>query len=103
MITWQRTADIHDGKLQETFAWAVKVTKYINQKFPGVNLYTARNVYGPVYQVHWFATYDSLAAYEKLRKQLETDEGYGRLLAEIREQGHLIGASVVDALYEKIA
>jgi len=103
MYTWTRTANIHDGKLQDAFVWAVKVMKYINQKYPGTNIYVARNVDGPLYQVRWFATYDSLASYETFRKQIESDEGYRGLLAEIRGQDVLIGTSIVDSLYERIS
>lgn len=103
MITWVRTANIHDGKIQEAFSWAAKAANYINKKFEGVNVQVARNVGGPIYQVHWVATYQSLASFEKLGKQIESDEGYQGLLAEIRQQAAFIGTSVVDSLYETVS
>lgn len=102
MITWMRTADVHDGKLEEAFTWAVKVANYVNQKAPGSNVKVARNVGGPVFQVHWVAYYESLAAFEKTWKMIEADEGYQELLAEIRQMGALIGTSAVDAIYETV-
>ncbi len=103
MITWVRTASIHDGKLREAFTWAAKVASYVNQKVPGMNLQVTRNIGGPVYQVRWISSLESLAAYEKAARQIESDDGYQALLAEVRQQGALIGASVVDSLYETIA
>lgn len=103
MITWVRTADIHDGKLNEAFAWAVKVTAYLNKKFKGADIQVMRNLGGPVYQVHWACNYDSLAAFEEQWKKIENDRGYNNLLSEIRKKGVLIGTSVVDSLYESIS
>jgi hypothetical protein len=103
MITWVRTANISDGKLQEAFSWAVKVAGYINKKFEGVNVQVVRNVGGPVFQVHWVATYKSLASFEEKWKQIDGDEGYQGLLAEIRQQAAFIGTSIVDSLYETVS
>ena len=33
MITLATTANVHDGKIRDAFAWAVKASKYINEKF----------------------------------------------------------------------
>jgi hypothetical protein len=103
MIVWVRTANIHDGKMREAFGWAAKVASYTNQKFPGVNVQVTRNIGGPMSQVRWMASYESLASFEKLMRQIESDDGYQALLAEVRQQAALIGPSVVDALYETIA
>ena len=103
MIIWKRTANIHDGKAMEAFAWAVKVASWANQKYPGTKMQVIRNVGGPLYQVHWTATYDSLASWEKAWKQIEADDEYRALLAEVRQQGALVGVSVVDSLSEVIA
>jgi hypothetical protein len=103
MITFVRTADIHDGKLRQAFTWAAKVASYVNQKFPGSNLQVSRNIGGPINQVRWMSSYESLASFEKIMRQVESDDGYQALLAEVREQGALIGISIVDSLYETIA
>jgi hypothetical protein len=101
MITTVLTANIHDGKMQEAFALAQKATKYMNEKF-GTNMQINRNVNGPLYQVHFVTMYDSLAAFEKTRKQFEADAGYHELLAEIRNEGVFIGTSIVQNIYETV-
>lgn len=103
MITWVRTADIHDGKMNEAFAWAVKVAAYLNKKFKGAEIQVMRNVAGPVYQVHWVCNYDSLGAFEARWKEIEKDKGYNNLLSEIRKKSALIGTSVVDSFYESVS
>ena len=103
MITWVRTANIHDGKINEAFEWAAKVASYINKKFDGANVQVLRNVGGPMYQVHWVGTHDSLAEFERQWKQIESDKGYRNLLTEIRRKGALIGTSVIDSLYESVS
>ena len=103
MITWVRTANVHDGKLQEAFAAALKVSSYIDKTFEGVKIQVARNVGGPVFQVHWVATYESLAAFDATSKQIESNEGYRALIAELRQQGIFIGTSVVDSIYESVS
>jgi len=103
MITWVRTAGIQDGKLDEAFGWAVKVAGYINKKFKGANIQVVRNIGGPVYQLHWVGTYETLAAFESQWKQIEGDRGFRSLLTEIRKKRALVGPSVADSLYESIS
>ena len=103
MITWMRTADIHDGKIDEAFSWAVKVANYINKKFKGVKVQVFRNVAGPAFQVHWVVNYPSLAIFEDKWRQIQADKGYGDLLKELREQSALVGASIVDSIYESVS
>jgi hypothetical protein len=101
MITSVTTASVHDGKLTEAIAWAVKATNYLRDKF-GTNAQLTRNIGGPLYQLHWVSTHQSLADYEKRIKQTEADEGYKTLVMEARQQGLLIGTSIVVSLYESI-
>jgi len=103
MITFVRTATIHDGKVQDAFAWAVKVANYINEHISGVNVQVVRNIGGPIYQVHWVSNYESLAAFAERMKRVETDAGYQQLLVEGRQQLLLIGSSIVDNLYETVS
>jgi hypothetical protein len=98
-----RTANMHDGKGQEAFAWAVKVANYLNEKFPGANMQVVRNIGGPVWQVHWIANFESLAALEEVMKRVEADAGYLELLGEARDQKLFISSGTVDSLYEAIS
>jgi len=84
------------------FAFAVKVATYITENL-GTQIQVLRNVGGPVNQVHWIATYESLAEYEASMKKIENDEGYQGLLGELQEPSLYIVSSVVDNLYESIA
>lgn len=102
MITSVRSASIHDGKLGDATAWAVKVRNHQRDKL-GVNLQVARNVGGAAYQIHWVSTYPSLADLDKTFKQIDADEGYKALVAEARQQGLFIGTSIHDSIYESIA
>jgi hypothetical protein len=101
MITSVRSASVHDGKLFDAITFAVKIAKYMREKF-SLNTQVSRNVGGPIYQLHWITTYPSLADFEKTGRQVEADEGYRSLLAELRQQNLLIGTSVTDSLYENI-
>lgn len=103
MITRVRTANMHDGKGHEAFAWAVKVATYINENFSGSNIQVMRNVGGPVWQVHWVDSHESLAAYEEVMKKVEADSGYLELLGEARDQKLFVSSSIVDSLYQAIS
>jgi len=69
----------------------------------GAHVQVLRNIGGPVWQVHWISNYESLAAFEEMRKRIEADEGYLKLLGEGRDQQLLVASSVVDRLYEVIS
>jgi hypothetical protein len=102
MITAVLTANVHDGKMQDAFSVGLKAARYMNEKF-GTNMQVNRNVNGPVYQIHFVTTYDSLAAFEKTRKQWEADTGYQEVLTEIRNKGLFIGTSIVQNIYETVS
>lgn len=102
MITFVRTANIHDGKAQEAMAWAIKAAGYISENL-GVNLQVMRNIGGMVSQVHWVANYESLSDFEAAMAKIEADAGYQQLLAEGRDAGGLFAASsIVDNLYASV-
>jgi len=103
MITWVRTANINDGKGRTAFAWAVKVAAYVNENVSGADVQVMRNIGGPVWQVHWVANYESLAALAEVMKQIEGDAGYLEVLAEAQDQKLFIGTSIVDNIYEAIS
>ena len=98
MITFVRTANIHDGKMQDAMAWAVKTATYISQNL-GVNVQVMRNVGGLVSQVHWVSNYASLADFEASMTKIVADAGYQQLLAEGGAGGLFAANSIVDNLY----
>jgi len=81
MIYFTRSADIKSGKLKEAFEYAVKIAAYVNENH-GTNFKVLRNVGGVGQQVHWLATYDSLAAYEAASARILADAGYHAVAAE---------------------
>ena len=101
MITLVRTANMNDGQAMAGLAWAVKVATYITENL-GVDVQVARNVGGPVNQVHWMANYDSLADFDAAMKRLLNDEGYMELVAEAQEARFYESNSIVDRLYESM-
>ena len=101
MITFVRTANIHDGKAQEAMAWAVKIATYISQN-PGMNVQVMRNVAGLVSQVHWVANFASLAEFEASVAKIVADAGYQQLLAEGQAGGLFAASSTVDNLYASV-
>ena len=103
MITQVRTATVHDGKLPEAVEFGLKVVAYVNDKFPESTPQMIRNVGGPLYELHWVSTFETLASYEDLSKRLEADQGYQELLAEVRQARLFVASSVVDHLYETVS
>lgn len=101
MITWVRTAKVHDGKLLPAIEWGLKVTAYVNETF-GINASMHRNVAGPLNMVQWVDTYDSLASFEEISAKIIADPGYQGLLAEANEQGLFRGESIEDFLYQSL-
>lgn len=102
MITNVRSATIQQGvPVESAFEWAVKVAMYVNQTF-GTNVQVQRNLTGPLYQVHWVNTLESLAQVEEIGQKLQADQGYASLLADAREQGLFVTASIEDHLYQSI-
>jgi len=101
MITAVRTASIHEGKIADAIAWALKVANHARSKL-GSNTQVVRNIGGPIYQIHWVSTYQSLAEMEAAVKKTEADEGYRTMLLEARQQSFFIASSIADSIYETI-
>lgn len=105
MITVVRSANIHqDADLDAAYEWAAKVAMYLNENFEayGGSIQAQRNVGGPLYQVHWIGTVESLAQLEETDQRVQADEGYGSLLEEAHEQSFFERSSAVDHIYQSI-
>ena len=87
MIYSVRTAGIAVGKANEAFAWAVKVTNWINGKYPDANVQVLRNVSGQLGQVHWLSTHDSLGEHEQLLARVESDDEYQTMVKDALSEG----------------
>ena len=100
MIYGVRTANIQGGKIGEAFEFAVKMAAYLNEKFPDIGVQVLRNTPGPVYQLHWVARYESLAAFEDIWAQMSADPGYLELYAA--GVGLFDASSMVDRWYQTV-
>ena len=101
MITWMRSAVINHGKRAGALAWALEVSAYVNDSF-GTNIGVHGNVAGPVNQIHWVATYDSLSAFEEIAGRISQDDGYNRLLEQSSEANYFSTHSFKDTLYQSL-
>lgn len=101
MITWVRSANINHGKQAGAIEWAVRVSVTINEAL-GTNIGVQRNVAGPVNQIHWVATYDSLAAFEQMAAGILQNEAYLQLIAESTEANFFDTHSINDSLYQSV-
>ena len=102
MITIVRSATIHqDADVDAAYEWAIKVAAYLTENV-GMDAQAHRNVAGPVFQVHWISRVESLAQVEQVMQGLQTDEGYGALLVEARDQGFFERSNLTDHLYQSI-
>lgn len=101
MITWIRTANTRSGKGAAATAWALRVSAYVNEVF-GTNLTVHTNVGGPINQLRWVATYDSLAEFEDVSTRILEDPGYQELIAESSTQQFFDSPTIADMIYRKI-
>ena len=101
MITWMRSALINHGKREAAIEWALKVSGYVNDNF-GTNIAVHGNVAGPINQIHWVATYESLGAFEAMASKIVQDEGYNELLAESSEANLYDTHSFEDTYYQTL-
>ena len=102
MITFVRTAAIHEGKLMDAMEWAAEVAAYIRDNIEGANIQAARRIGAEMYQVCWIATYDSLATFEDVTGRMEADDGYRERLSEARGMGLFVSHTLFDEIYQSI-
>jgi len=100
MIYLVRTAEIQEGKTEAAFELATKIAGHINDHISGINVLVLRNLNGPLNQVSWVASYESLAALEERSAVLAADSGYQALAAQA--QSLFVGSSFVDNLYSSV-
>jgi hypothetical protein len=86
MIYATRTVKISRmSNFQPAVEWGVKLAAYLNEKF-GTDYQCLHRISGEGLQLHWVATYDSLAVMEEHVTARNSDEGYAGFLAEMLEQ-----------------
>lgn len=102
MIYWVRTASISGNAMDAGFAWAVKVAGWVNGKLPGANVQVLRNVSGPLQEVRWIMTADSLAELEQRTAAVEGDAEYQAMIAEARSGGLFVQGTLRDSIFRTI-
>ena len=102
MIYNVRTAGMAGGKLNQAMAWAIKVAKWVNGKYPDSNVTVLRNITGNLTQVHWLWTTESLGEYEQLASQLEGDDAYQAMLKEASSEGLFAEDSLRHSFYRTV-
>lgn len=102
MITNIRTATIQQGfRAAPAFEWAVKIAMLLNDKY-GANIQVNSNIGGKIAQIHWFATYDSLAHLEEMGQKFEADADYQALVDEVYEKDMFVSDSFTDHLFASV-
>lgn len=76
------SANVTPGKRQEAIQWAQKAAAYITDKYSELTVQIMENINGPVNQLHWVESWDTLAPWEEYAKQVDADSGWQALLAE---------------------
>lgn len=99
MITSVRSANIHEGKGKEATAWAKATAEYLNDTF-NTNISVLANIGGPLLQLHWVNTHESLGALEVLREKMDADAGFQERVEAAA--GLFVGSSLVDSLYRTV-
>ena len=103
MIYFVRTATIGQGQVTKAFEWAVKVSNLINSKYPGANIQVLRRLSGPISDISWVSTADSLAQVEVLLNNIVSDSEYQQLLEEGRSEGLFVTSSIRDSFLQTVS
>ena len=82
MVRWTRSARIaNSGKMAQAIQWAKEMAEFMNQKYKmQMSVYT--DIFGEYGTIRWFSDVSDLAAFEKVRNQLMTDQEYLKKLIQ---------------------
>ena len=69
--------------LNAAFEFEIKAAMHLNENL-WMNTQVQRNVSGPIAQLPWVTTYESLAQFEERQQKMQADEVYKSLLFEPR-------------------
>lgn len=84
MIRWTRSGQIAQGKYPQAMQWAKEIAEYSNKAYK-IQLSVYLDAFGEVGTIRWFADYPDLAAMEKVRNQLLTDQEYWKRVNQATE------------------
>ena len=85
MIRWMRTGQIAAGKTMPAIAWAKEMAEYVKkfEGFSSIGVFT--DVFGEVGTIRWIVDYEDLASFEKVQKQIITDQGFHQRTEKVPE------------------
>ena len=85
---WLRRSppDVVYTPIDVTSAWAIKVTNWINTKYPDANVQLLTNVSGQLGQLHWLSTTETLGEYEPLMARIAGDDEYVAMLKDAQAE-----------------
>lgn len=100
MIRWVRTAQIGPGKQADAMAFAKDICAHV-ESVTGtkVNFFVQHG--GPYGRVCWQSDFDGLGDYEKQFGQLQSDEVFGRKVAEAGVDGLFIAGQARDSIWSQ--
>ena len=100
MIRWTRSARIaSSGKFAQAVQWAKEIAEFANKKYK-VQTSVYMDFFGEAGTISWFNDYADLAALEKVRNQLMTDQEYLKKLIQTADL--FIEGSGYDTVMESI-
>lgn len=101
MILFVRSISTKLGKYQQAIEMAKKVAVLIKTKFNiSCNLYVQSAGPSPVGTIYWAISFDNYSHYEKSLAELDNDEAYWKIVADIDEL--CISGTTQDSFLEKI-
>jgi len=101
MIYVMRSMTIMQGKSEEAWAWAIKITDYVKSNYPQLGLSLLRGTSGNQWQIHWLISYTSLSSYEDMVAMTEADEGYLEVISGAEDL--VVQESWTDTFYRVVS
>ena len=101
MILTVRTTPITQGKIAEAMDFASKGRTVLREKC-GWQGDVVSNLSGNINQIHWIGRFESLAAFEAWRQDMETNDDYNSLLKESADLGLFVTSAVADTFYQEV-
>jgi hypothetical protein len=82
MIRWTRSAKVSSWKYgPQAMQWAKEIAEFVNKKTK-VQVSVYMDSFGDIGTIRWFCDYEDLAAMEKVRNQLGTDQEYWKKVSQ---------------------
>jgi len=100
MVRWARSVRITSGKyFPQAMQWAKEITEFANKKYK-IQMSVYMDIFGESGTLRWFVDYADLAAMEKFRNQVLTDQEYWQKAAQASD--FFIQGSVFDTVMQAI-